>query len=209
MELEVTKEKKDVPEATVKDVQTGKRKIPNDDAPRGTFKKWKTDHALHSSSGNLSKFGRSAQSESNLRRSSRLSPQVQRKEEPSKAPLPQSVSFEITMEPAKNARQRMPRSNASGNLFNTSAPKKLQESAQSKEETGPTGRSTRLKNRETVKVEKPELTTHKITKSAKSEPDKSESNKFVRNDSKRSSFSRATSKMASSFRARRGARTNK
>ena len=224
MELTVSKKDEDVGDAELNTVNSGKRKLVPDDAPRGTFKKCKTDSALRSSD-NLAQLG--WRSDSNLRRSSRLSPTKPEK------PTPQSVAFEITMEPAKNTKQRMPRSQGSGNLVTSDVSHGTHmEPAQNTKQrmprsqgsgnlvTSDVSRATRtrtaVKDNEMPNSLKNNITQNTRTKSLKnaqtsvsrstrssSTDYKGPSASFSRGEAKRSSFSRATHKVAASFRGKK------
>jgi len=111
MELAVSKKtEKDLAENVLKSSQNVvKRKLTSDekaelDAPRGTYKKWKTDNSLHSSTRDILRdTNRSTRSDSTLKEYQ---------------PVQSSVAFEIPMDAPKASKPlRMTRSHASGNLM--------------------------------------------------------------------------------------------
>jgi len=111
MELAVSKKtEKDLAENVLKSSQNVvKRKLTSDekaelDAPRGTYKKWKTDNSLHSSTRDILRdTNRSTRSDSTLKEHQ---------------PVQSSVAFEIPMDAPKASKPlRMTRSHASGNLM--------------------------------------------------------------------------------------------
>ena len=110
MELSVD-DKKNVEENVLKTGSLRKRKNwdTSQEAPRGTFKKWKTDQSMANNTFETT-MSRSVKSDTNLPREE-LSPMRKSKMKP-------SVSYEISIDPPKNPNPRMmTRTRASGNLM--------------------------------------------------------------------------------------------
>jgi hypothetical protein len=189
MELSVNKENAR-PEDIVQDKrdQRGKRKV-EEEGPRGTYKKWKTENSL-SLSNDLSYLGRSTRSDSNLRRDTLSIASKEVEELPAKQAPQQSYAFEVVMEPPKKMRpNRMTRSVASGNLKNAA------ESGQSV-----------LTERTTAKMKNQVTTKTTVPKTKDGIANKSTTGRFHRGEGVRSSFKNATQKVAASFRGRKVAK---
>ena len=171
----------------------GKRKNDvEEDAPRATYKKWKTEQQLLSSI-DLSNFTRAVKSESNVCTNARITVKTEKTSNTSadkqlEKPHPQCMSFEISVEPAKTNKppSRLTRSVASTSIKDTQkAPQKLQESI------NPVVLLTRNKPME-----------NKSSDSSLKNKPKDLPSQISRGENKRNSFSRATHKMAASFRGK-------
>lgn len=188
MELSVNKES-NVPENLIRDPNAGSKRKVEEEGPRGTYKKWKTESTVGIAS-DLSRLGRSTQSDSNLRR------EVNKPQHPS-VQTAQSCAFEITMEPPKSSRPRLARSLASGNLRTKT------EKATTTTTTKTTEQPKRKKNVENLgapagKQNRP------ITRSSSREALVSESgSRFNRGEGVRNSFKSATQRVAASFRGKK------
>lgn len=190
MELSVDKEN-NVPERLIRDPNAGTKRRVEEEGPRGTYKKCRTESNVAIAS-DLSYLGRSTQSDSNLRRDASRTNQAMQQNS-------QSCSFEITMEPAKASRPKLARSLASGNL--RTKPAKNTTAKPEKPVTKPEPK----KNRSTEKVGVPLSKQHRpITRSSSREALKPEnSSRFNRGEGVRNSFKSATQKVAASLRGKR------
>ena len=190
MELSVNKE--NTRPEDIKREQGGKRKV-EEEGPRGTYKKWKTENTL-SLSNDLSYLGRSTRSESSLRRDTLGVVSKEREVAPPKPAPQQSYAFEVVMEPPKKMRpNRLTRSVASGNLKNA-------ESVEGILNERPTSKT---KNQTSTNRPASSKATAPKTKDVAS---KSTTSRFHRGEGVRSSFKSATQKVAASFRGRKVAK---